>query len=181
MASTKGSSTTKGRIALKVKSSTSPVVPPTPSRPPPPPGLTLKIPLVYHRSTSLSPELKLLYDQVFKALPQTPHFNPLEKLSCTENMKEGLKLGLDVFFLHLIMKLCKPVDPFTFLSEVESYTKEFKGFEEYGYDLTKVKDRFNLLKRRAEQEKPLKDEVEKLEKEEKDGEANIEHQELRLK
>ncbi|MCL7047630.1 hypothetical protein MKW94_000425, partial [Papaver nudicaule] len=146
---------------------------PPPSTPPPPPGLTLllkkspstppgfekKPPPVPLKSSSLSsalcPQLNLLYDQIFTALPQVPHFNPLSKYS--ENIREGIKQGYDIAFVKLVERFQNFADPATFLAEVEDLNREFKEFEEVGYDLTKVKERFNLLKLRAEQEKEWKD------------------------
>ncbi|KAI3935619.1 hypothetical protein MKW92_018866 [Papaver armeniacum] len=158
MASNQRSSNSKNtRLVVNISSSSSSSKP-TPSHSPPP-GLALKFPLVYdHRSSSLSPELKIFYDQVFTALPQTPHFNPLANISSSENIKEGIKLGYDIAFLNLVMKFHNIGDPCAFLSEAEeeSCTKEFKEFEDMGYDLTKIKEKFNLLKRKVEQEKLLK-------------------------
>ncbi|XP_026452322.1 DUF724 domain-containing protein 5-like [Papaver somniferum] len=136
----------------------------------------MTFPLIYHRSSSLSHELRLLYDQIFTALPQTPHFNPLGNLS-SDNFKEGIKLGYDISFINLVMKFGDFVDLNTFLlSDVESYTKEFKEFEEMGYDVSKLRNRFNQLNIKAEQDKELKNAMEKLEEEDKHRKAKIESQ-----
>ncbi|XP_026380770.1 DUF724 domain-containing protein 7-like [Papaver somniferum] len=170
-----------GRLVLKTpsSSSSSPKQPPTPSQSPPP-GVTMKLPQVNdHRSSFLSPELKIFYDQVFTALPQTPHFNPLENFR-SMNIKEGIKVGCDIAFLNLVMKFHNLVDPSSFLSDEQKFTEEFNEFEKLGYELSKIRERFNLLKRRAEQEKALKDEAEKLEKEKKEREEKVEEKEFLL-
>lgn len=165
-------SSKKGKLVLK----TSPSQSSTP--PPPPPALNLKFPLVQQRSSSLSPQVNLLHDQVFTSLPQSPHFNPLANLS--ESIREGIKHGSDIAFLNLVMKFQDFVDVYTFLSEVECYEKEFMEFEEMGYDLTEIRKRFNQLKGRAEQEMDLKDEIDKLDEEKKHREATVESKELIL-
>ncbi|KAI3948145.1 hypothetical protein MKX01_014744 [Papaver californicum] len=136
--------------------------------------------LVNHRSSSLSPELRILYQQVFTSFPQNPHFNPLSNF--TEETKEGLKLGLDVSFITFVKKFHIPVDePSVFLAEVETYTKQLAEFENMGYDVSKLKERLNLLRRRAEQHKALKFAIDELQEEEKEKEAKVETQEFRLK
>ncbi|KAI3893915.1 hypothetical protein MKX03_020098 [Papaver bracteatum] len=155
-ANQRSSNSERRRLVVNISTSSSSSKP-APSQSPPP-GLTMKFPLVHdHRSSSLSPELKVFYDQVFTALPQTPHFNPLANITSSENIKEGIKLGYDIAFLNLVMKFHNIVDPCSFLSEAEeeSCTTEFKEFEDMGYDLTKIKQKFNLLKRKVEQEKLL--------------------------
>ncbi|KAI3890464.1 hypothetical protein MKX03_025006 [Papaver bracteatum] len=135
---------------------------------------------VNHRSSSLSPDLRSLYQQVFTSFPQNPHFNPLSNF--TEETKEGLKLGLDVSFVNFVKKFHIPVEePSVFLAEVETYTKQLAEFENMGYDVSKLKERLNLLRRRAEQHKALKFAIDELQEEEKEKEAKVEAQEFRLK
>ncbi|RZC89766.1 hypothetical protein C5167_035763 [Papaver somniferum] len=135
---------------------------------------------VNHRASSLSPDLRSLYQQVFTSFPQNPHFNPLSNF--TEETKEGLKLGLDVSFVNFVKKFHIPVEePSVFLAEVETYTKQLAEFENMGYDVTKLKERLNLLRRRAEQHKALKFAIDELQEEEKEKEAKVEAQEFRLK
>ncbi|XP_026458376.1 DUF724 domain-containing protein 1-like [Papaver somniferum] len=176
------------KLILKISSSSSsPKLPPRPSESPPPPpssplpppGFTLKSPLVNHGSSSLSPELKLFYDQIFTSLPQTPHLNPLKKFT-SENMKQGVKLGWDIAFLNFVKKFRNLVDPTRFLSKVESLTEELEEFGKLGYDVTKVRERFNLLKNRAEQDKTLKEKAEKLEEAKKEKQAEIEEEKFHL-
>ncbi|XP_026383792.1 DUF724 domain-containing protein 10-like [Papaver somniferum] len=138
----------------------------------------MKFPLA-HRSYYLNPESKLAHDQVFTELPQSPHFSPLESFR-SENIKEGIKLGCDLAFLFLVQKLRNLNDSSHFPSEVASLTAEFEWFEELGYDLTKIKQRFNLLKRRAEEEKGWKNEVVKLEQEKQEKKESVEEKEFLL-
>ncbi|RZC92305.1 hypothetical protein C5167_026941 [Papaver somniferum] len=93
-----------------------------------------------------SREFKKLRREIFTVLPQQPHFNPLPKYC--PSVRNEMKLGFDMNFVKLTQKLQNLGDD-QILSpeEEETISGELANLEEMGYDLMKLKERFELLVR----------------------------------
>ncbi|XP_026429508.1 DUF724 domain-containing protein 5-like [Papaver somniferum] len=131
-----------------------------------------------HRSSYLSPELKVLDDQVFEQIPQIPHFLPLSNFS--EKIKQGIKLGLDLSFVRFVQKLQNSDDPSIFLDQLENHTTELDDFEHMGYEVTKLRVRLNVLREKAEQDLLLRLQIDELEEEATEKAAKAKIEEIRV-
>ncbi|KAI3977595.1 hypothetical protein MKX01_000508, partial [Papaver californicum] len=174
MASIQRSSNSK--LVLKFASSSSP----NPSQSTTPsPDLSTRFVLVPHRSSNLSPELKIQYEQVFfTEIPQNPHFQPLSHLS--DEFKEGVMLGWDVSFLTFVRKLRNFSDPSHFLADLKTYTDQLTEFEKMGYEVSKLRERLKVLQMLCEQDQMLKDAIHEVEEEAKERAGKAKCQEFRI-
>ncbi|XP_026439260.1 DUF724 domain-containing protein 5-like [Papaver somniferum] len=170
MRSIQRSSSSRLVLGLAASSSPNPSQPtptPNPSQPTPYPDLSMRFSLVSHRSSNLSPELRIQYEQVFfKDIPQNLHFRPLSHL--TDETKQGVMLGWDLSFLTFVRKLQNSADPSIFLAELKTYTDQLSEFKNMGYTVSKLRERLIVLETRASRDKLLKDAIHELEKEEKE-------------
>lgn len=90
-----------------------------------------------------SPEFNKLRKHIFTALPQQPHFSPLAKYC--PSVRQEMKLGFDMIFIKLTQKLQNLGD---LSQEHEDTIKgELSNLEEMGYDVMKLRERFDLLVR----------------------------------
>ncbi|XP_026439261.1 DUF724 domain-containing protein 5-like [Papaver somniferum] len=173
-----------GKLVMKFTSTPSPNPSPSAPSPNPPqstpsPDLSMRFSLLPHRSSYLSPELKIQYEQVFfKEIPQTPHFSPLSKLN--DENKEGVMLGWDISFLTFVRKLQNSADPSIFLSELKTYTDQLAEFETMGYEVSKLRERLHVLIRKANKHIMLKHAVHEAEEEEKEKTTKAKCQECRI-
>lgn len=103
--------------------------------------------------------------EIFKALPQNPHFRPLVK--CTEAYREGLAIGNMVTFSSLVEKISKLQfgDP---RSIFDSYLEGLRDLEKQGFDVTLLRSRINEMI-------SFKDREAQILNESKDAEGKILH------
>ncbi|KAM4074072.1 hypothetical protein ACB094_10G066400 [Castanea mollissima] len=103
--------------------------------------------------------------EIFKALPQNPHFRPLVK--CTEAYREGLAIGNMVTFSSLVEKISKLQfgDP---RSIFDSYLEGLRDLEKQGFDVTLLRSRINEMI-------AFKDREAQILNESKDAEGKILH------
>lgn len=106
---------------------------------------------VYHHSFETSPEFKTTRDHLFKIMPQEPHLQPLEKNSPTA--LKGFRLVLDIDFVNLALKLSGPVDPGEFSKGIEEYASQLSTFEQNGYNVVKLREKFDKLRKISDEEK----------------------------
>ncbi|RID49940.1 hypothetical protein BRARA_H00702 [Brassica rapa] len=81
--------------------------------------------------------------EVFKKLPQRPHFSPLIE-STSEDFREGSALGMMATFSGLLEKL-KDMEADVTVSELDSLKDTFTKQEEHGFDVTRPLSRINKL------------------------------------
>ncbi|KAJ8573678.1 hypothetical protein K7X08_010189 [Anisodus acutangulus] len=88
---------------------------------------------------------------IFKRIPQKPHFNPLE--NCKESSREGLAIGYMVTFLSIVERTSRLHydDP---RSTIQEILETLSDLETHGFDVELVRDRLTeLLLMKDEQEK----------------------------
>ncbi|XP_026378755.1 DUF724 domain-containing protein 5-like [Papaver somniferum] len=84
-------------------------------------------------------------DMIFKLIPQEPHFKPLEKFPTS---LKGFRVVLDLEFVNLYQKLSvETVRHVEFFDHVEEYSSQLTFLEEHGYDVGKLHDRLDELKK----------------------------------
>ncbi|KAF2619574.1 hypothetical protein F2Q68_00039700 [Brassica cretica] len=81
--------------------------------------------------------------EVFKKLPQSPHFSPLIE-STSEDFREGSALGMMATFSGLFEKL-KDMESDVTVSQLDSLKDSFTKLEEHGFDVTRPLSRINKL------------------------------------
>lgn len=81
--------------------------------------------------------------EVFKKLPQSPHFSPLIE-STSEDFREGSALGMMATFSGLFEKL-KDMESDVTISQLDSLKDSFTKLEEHGFDVTRPLSRINKL------------------------------------
>lgn len=120
-----------------------------------------------------SPVWKMIESMdVFRRMPQNPHFQPLCK--CKEEQREGMAIGNMVTFSSLVDKIYKLQfdDP---ESIFQSTSESLIDLEKYGFDVTVLQNRVNELL-------SVKDKQEKFQQEAKDAESKIkEHRSQKTK
>lgn len=103
--------------------------------------------------------------EIFKALPQNPHFRPLVK--CTEAYREGLAIGNMVTFSSLVEKISK-LQFGDLRSIFDSYLEGLRDLEKQGFDVTLLRSRINEMI-------SFKDREARILNESKDAEGKILH------
>ncbi|KAI3838237.1 hypothetical protein MKX03_025945 [Papaver bracteatum] len=101
----------------------------------------------------LNNEFRSSREDLFRAIPQNPHYLPLDNYC--EGIREGIKVGLDVAFINIAQKLVNfgnnPVE--LSRDEVqEDYIAALSALEEMGYDCAKLWERFGTLRALSAQE-----------------------------
>lgn len=99
----------------------------------------------YHHSFEPSPEFQTTRDHLFQIMPQEPHLEPLEKSS--SSARKGFRLVLDIDFVNLAQKLSAPVDPVEFSNGIDEYASQLATLEQNGYNVVRLWERFDLLRR----------------------------------
>ncbi|KAI3970465.1 hypothetical protein MKX01_024112 [Papaver californicum] len=99
-------------------------------------------------------------------MPQDPHFEPLEKSSSTA--LQGFRLVLDLDFVNLAQKLSEPVDPLEFSKGTEEYTSQLLTLEQNGYNVVKLRKRFDKLREISDEEKRNRENIKEKEEERND-------------
>ncbi|XP_026396301.1 DUF724 domain-containing protein 5-like [Papaver somniferum] len=102
---------------------------------------------------SRSHDFKTLRRQIFSVLPQNPHYQPLSKYC--PSVQQEMKSGFDVIFVKLTQKIQELGDTPEFLTHEEEIKAEICNLEDMGYDVKKVKDRFNLLVTLAKEDQAI--------------------------
>lgn len=97
-----------------------------------------------------SAEFNSRRDNLFKLMPQKPN------------------LLLDRDFVGLAQKLSETVDPVEFLDHVEEYSSQLTVLEENGYDVGKLREKFDKLRRMSEDLKRSRETLEEYEMQRKD-------------
>ncbi|KAI3851731.1 hypothetical protein MKX03_034362, partial [Papaver bracteatum] len=120
----------------------------------------------YHHSFEPSPEFQTTRDRFFQIMPQEPHLEPLEKLS--SSARKGFRLVLDIDFVNLAQKFSSPVDPVEFSNGIEEYNSQLSTLEQNGYNVARLWERFDLLRRISVDEKRSREKREEKEEERKD-------------
>ncbi|KAI3836558.1 hypothetical protein MKX03_033046 [Papaver bracteatum] len=99
----------------------------------------------HYPSLRLNSEYRNLRDDLFTAMPQNPHYQPLQKFSA--GVCENVKLGLDAVFINLALKMGKLTSPVELSSDVkEEFIKTLTQLEEMGYDCEKIWMKFDKLR-----------------------------------
>lgn len=81
--------------------------------------------------------------EVFKTLPQHPHFSPLIE-STSEDFREGSALGMMATFSGLLEKL-KDLETDVSVSQLDSLKDSFSKLEKHGFDVTRPLSRINKV------------------------------------
>ncbi|KAJ0233128.1 Agenet-like domain-containing protein [Hirschfeldia incana] len=81
--------------------------------------------------------------EVFKKLPQSPHFSPLIE-STSEDFREGSALGMMASFAGLLEKL-RDMDKDVSVRELDSLKDSFIKLENHGFDVTRPLSRIKKL------------------------------------
>ncbi|KAF8111796.1 hypothetical protein N665_0072s0010 [Sinapis alba] len=81
--------------------------------------------------------------EVFKKLPQNPHFSPLIE-STSEDFREGSALGMMASFSGLLDKL-KDLETDVSVSKLGTLKESFTKLEKHGFDVTRPLSRINKL------------------------------------
>ncbi|KAI3843764.1 hypothetical protein MKX03_028583, partial [Papaver bracteatum] len=123
----------------------------------------------YHHSFEPSLEFKTTRDHFFEIMPQEPHLEPLEKLS--SSARKGFRLVLDIDFVNLAQKFSGPVDPLELSDCIEEYTSQLSTLEHNGYNVVKLWERFDILRRISFDEKRIREKI--ADKEEERGDKNV--------
>ncbi|KAI3874893.1 hypothetical protein MKW98_019466 [Papaver atlanticum] len=94
----------------------------------------------------LTHEYRNLRDDLFTAMPQNPHYKPLEKFSA--GVCENIKVGLDAVFINLALKMVKLSSPIELSSSdvQEEFIATLTQLEEMGYDCAKLWVKFDTLR-----------------------------------
>lgn len=142
----------------------------------------LKLPFM--KSSSIWQTIEMM--EIFKLIPQKPHFLPLE--SCKEEYREGLAIGYMITFSSLVEKIAKLQlgDPKTIfdscletLIELEKHGFNVEAVRIRLYELVSLKEKQGQLQdesneaasqltERIEEKKKIDDEIVELEKKIKD-------------
>lgn len=91
-------------------------------------------------------------------MPQNPHLKPLEKYP--PSARKGMKLMFDLDFTNLAEKLQESVDPLEFYAKAGEYTWQMTTLEEMGYNVVKLKQKFDVLSKISVIGKANRDEIE---------------------
>lgn len=93
---------------------------------------------------------------IFKRMPQKPHFNPLEH--CKESSREGAAIGFMVTFLSIVERTCRLHydDP---RSTIEETLETLNELETHGFDVQLVRDRLTELLLMKDKQEKLKTEI----------------------
>ncbi|KAG9446508.1 hypothetical protein H6P81_012636 [Aristolochia fimbriata] len=126
--------------------------------------------LVLDQNRCLSPELRALRDQLFSAVPQNPHYYPLEVHG--SEIREGMKLGLDIAFVLLSEKI-RNVDPINFREGKDGFGNHLSELETMGYNVSKLRERLNSLDSIWKKEEVVLDTIASLQAEVKDEMAEL--------
>ncbi|KAI3874932.1 hypothetical protein MKW98_019505 [Papaver atlanticum] len=100
----------------------------------------------HYPSLRLTHEYRNLRDDLFRAMPQNPHYQPLQKLCA--GVCENIKVGLDVVFINLALKMVKLSSPLELSSSdvMEEFIATLTQLEEMGYDCAKLWAKFDTLR-----------------------------------
>ncbi|KAI3852526.1 hypothetical protein MKX03_027945, partial [Papaver bracteatum] len=118
----------------------------------------------HHRSTLdffLDNEYRTSKEDLFTAIPQNPHYKPLDNYG--EGIRGGLKVGLDVAFISIAQKLVNlGNNPIELSSDEvqEEVVATLTELEEMGYDCAKLWERFDTLRALSVQEQAARLNVE---------------------
>lgn len=91
-------------------------------------------------------------------MPQNPHLKPLEKYP--PGARKGMKLMFDLEFTNLAEKLQESADPVEFYAKAGKYTWQMTTLEEMGYNVVKLKQKFDNLSKISVIGKANRDEIE---------------------
>ncbi|CAN4112723.1 unnamed protein product [Withania somnifera] len=93
---------------------------------------------------------------IFKRMPQKPHFNPLER--CKESSREGAAIGFMVTFLSIVERTCRLHydDP---KSAIEETLETLSDLETHGFDVQLVRGRLTELLLMKDKQEKLKTEI----------------------
>ncbi|KAI3889086.1 hypothetical protein MKW92_051091 [Papaver armeniacum] len=97
-------------------------------------------------------------EKLFQIMPQNPHLKPLEKYP--PSARKGMKLMFDLDFTNLAEKLQESVDPLEFYAKSGEYTWQMTTLEEMGYNVVKLKRKFDILSKISVIGKANRDEIE---------------------
>ncbi|XP_026389328.1 DUF724 domain-containing protein 7-like [Papaver somniferum] len=97
-------------------------------------------------------------EKLFQIMPQNPHLKPLEK--DPPSARKGMKLMFDLDFTNLAEKLQESVDPLEFYAKAGEYTWQMTTLEEMGYNVVKLKQKFDVLSKISVIGKANRDEIE---------------------
>ncbi|KAI3937741.1 hypothetical protein MKW92_017931 [Papaver armeniacum] len=100
----------------------------------------------HYPSLRLNSEYRNLRDDLFRAMPQNPHYQPLQKFSA--GGCENVKVGLDAVFINLAQKMVKLSCPLELSSSdvMEEFIATLTQLEEMGYDCEKLWAKFDILR-----------------------------------
>lgn len=120
---------------------------------------TVQQSLPFTKSTPLWEAIKNL--DVFKRIPQNPHFNPLYQVK--ECSREGTAIGLIVDFSNLVEKVSnlRFRDPDSVINEIRG---ALDNFREHGFNIRVLEDRLSGLVAVREKQGRYVDEVNELDR-----------------
>ncbi|KAI3941827.1 hypothetical protein MKW92_020368 [Papaver armeniacum] len=128
-------------------------------------------------SLCLTNEYQKLRDDLFRAMPQNPHYKPLEKFSA--GVCENIKVGLDVVFIDLAQKMVELSSPLELSSSdvQEEYIATLSQLEEMGYDCAKLWAKFDTLREILEEQEGVELKLEDItsDRRNKEVQATITH------
>ncbi|KAI3964992.1 hypothetical protein MKW92_026272 [Papaver armeniacum] len=128
-------------------------------------------------SLCLAHEYKNFRDDLFKIMPQNPHYKPLKKFSA--GVCENIKVGLDVIFINLAQNMVKLSSPLELSSSdvQEEYIATLSQLEEMGYDCAKLWAKFDTLTEILEEQEGVGLKLEEItsDRRNKEVEATITH------
>ncbi|MCL7029457.1 hypothetical protein MKW94_023176, partial [Papaver nudicaule] len=123
----------------------------------------------HHGSLCLNDEYRNLREHLFRAMPQNPHYKPLDKYCVS--VRDGIKVGLDVVFINLAQKFANLKSSVELLSDVQEYIAQLSELDDMGYDCTKLWQRFDALRSFSEQEQAARLKLEEITSKRRDKEV----------
>ncbi|KAI3887986.1 hypothetical protein MKX03_002568 [Papaver bracteatum] len=105
-------------------------------------------PSSYTHSLYVSDDFHSAKEETFKTFPhQEPHFKPLDKYS--PSIRHTMKVALELEFVRLVNTFSQAEDPVGFYKGIADFDSQLTTLEDMGYDVKKLREKFDELRRIA--------------------------------
>ncbi|KAF6169636.1 hypothetical protein GIB67_004028 [Kingdonia uniflora] len=109
--------------------------------------------------------------RVFDAMPQTPHYHPLDKYK--GRLREGMVKAFEAAFVDLSEEIRNLVDPQSLWSRLKGFKEQLTQLEEMGFNVTMLRERLDKLQEIAKREQPSQVAAEEFKADIRNEEAKI--------